>query len=90
MIELDERDVRQVARSRLFRGWKKYVIGIPLGSMGVIFIVATFVIRDYRSNDWVLPALTAVVVGSIIGLILYSRKEKRAEETLIKEWKKES
>jgi len=86
MIELDKKDVKAIARSRLYRRKKwKFLMSAPFGALVVLFIV------DWTtevSNYWFVLAITAVAVY-LLGLIIwYSRKEKKVEGELVREWKK--
>lgn len=85
MIKLDEKDVKAVARNRLFRKWR-YLWFVPPVVLVLIFAVG---IWTGGPNYWILPAVLVVMVGTIVFVIWYSRKEKKLEKSLIEEWKKE-
>jgi len=84
MIKLEEKDIKAVARNRLFRKWR-YLWFVPPIVLVLIFTVG---IGIGGTNYWILPAVLAVMVGTIVFVIWYSRKEKKWEKYLVEEWKK--
>lgn len=84
MIKLDEKDVKAVARNRLFRKWR-YLWFVPPGLLVLFLVISGF---TGSPNRWFLPAALVVMVGAIVFVIWYSRRERKEEKSLIEEWKK--
>jgi len=84
MIKLEEKDVKAVARNRLFRKWR-YLWFISPGLLVLFLVISGF---TGSPNRWFLPAALAVMVGAIVFVIWYSRRERKEEKSLVEEWKK--
>jgi uncharacterized membrane protein len=80
MIELNEKDVKAVAR---YRFWSKYQWR---AAGGLVFVLVTVFVTGFLTNfDW-LPGIVAFVLF-IAGFIWIYLKQGKWERKFVEEWK---
>jgi len=86
MIELDEKDVKAIASSRLSRKYKWWISGLLLSSpIGLIGVGLLSSIKSWPSFLVFIPGVFFLGLG-----IFYYIVTSKAEKALVKEWKKEN
>ena len=85
MIELDEKDIRSVAKSRFIRAHDKQLIIMVIGC------IVAFIALDYATSQFknFLHYLSIIpMIGLLVYFGWYLKSMKVSEEKLVKEWKK--
>jgi 4-hydroxybenzoate polyprenyltransferase len=86
MIELDEKDIKAIARSRFTRKHNKK-FSVVLGACLAAFIGILFLTNDLEGKLYY-TSLVPLVVGFIY-IIQYFRNMDKAEKELVNYWQKE-
>lgn len=81
MIKLDEQDIKAIAARRFYQRCKKQI------QLVAIFLIIVFFTTAILTN--VLHATAVSAVLFLIGYVWLFRGEKKAQNELIEQWKKE-